>query len=367
MKKINYEYGLFIIWSNARKEEKRIINDINKRFEIMNIFEIEWDKDIFSKNLTRFYGVNLPKNSDKESHCGNDKFLLIIVKDNSPIYSYRKTSKGKKYLNVNLFDSKTMYRSWTGRHMVHGTNDKEEFSHDLMLLLGKNLDDYLKEYEHNDKIQYIKNNIVGERCWSSLEQVFYVLNSTIPYVVLRNFDKLPEIYEIGIHSDIDILCDNRDNISKILNALPEKKSKKRSRYMVKINDNIVYMDFRYIGDNYYDEKWEKEILKSRVKNKCFYIPSHDNYCYSLLYHVLVQKNFIAEDYMDSFKKLFKTDDINILKEKLAKFIKENNYEYLDPIDFSVYFNKNIAGKRMRLFKIIRFKYRSLKSKIFRRI
>ena len=215
---MNCEYGLFIIWSNARKKEKEIIDDVKNRFELKNIFEIEWTKEFFSKNLTRFYGQNLPKNSSKEKHCGNGKFLLLIVNDNNPIYGYRSTSKGKKYLNVNMFDSKTMYRSWTGQHMVHGTNDINEFKHDLMLLLGLNIDDYSKKYSNSEEYIQIKDDIIGFNGWRSLEQVFYVLNETIPYVVLRNFHELPEKHEVGIHSDIDILCSNRDDARKILNA-----------------------------------------------------------------------------------------------------------------------------------------------------
>ena len=346
------EYGLFIIWNNARCKEKEIINDIKERFELLNIFEIEWSKHIFSNNLTRFYGENLPKNSSKEKHCGNGKFLLVIVKDNNPIYGYRRTTKGKKYVNVNMFDSKAMYRFWTGQHMVHGTNDTEEFKHDLMLLLGLNIEDYLKKYNRSDNFISFNKNVVGSNGWESLEQVFYVLNETIPYVVLRNFSSLPEKYEVGIHSDIDILCSNRDNISKILNAIRAKKSKKRSRYYITVNDNKVFMDLRYLGDNYYDLGWQKTILKKRTINRCFYIPDDDNYKYSLLYHALVHKGKIASDYLEKFNDFFSTEDVACLRKKLDKYMLDNNYNYVDPVDYSVGFNYKTTKKRMSFPKNI---------------
>ena len=93
----NKEYGLFIIWSKGRYNSKKIIEDIANRFKLLNIFEIEWHKDIFSKNLSRFYGENLPKNCDKEKHCGNNPFLLIVVEDLKPLYKQRKTSKGSGF------------------------------------------------------------------------------------------------------------------------------------------------------------------------------------------------------------------------------------------------------------------------------
>ena len=361
------EYGLFIIWSNARIKQSEIINDIKTRFEILNIFEIEWTKKIFSKNLTRFYGENLPKNSSKEQHCGNDKFILLIVKDSKPIYSYRNTSKGKKYLNVNFFDSKTMYRKWTGQHMVHGTNDTFEFEHDLMLLLGLSFEDYRKKYIHNDKVIKLKQDIIGNNGWESLEQLFYVLNGTIQYVVLRNFQKLPEEYEVGIHSDIDILCDNRENIQKILNAVPAKKSKKRSRYKVIVNNDMVYMDFRYIGDNYYDKKWQMEILNTRILNKGFYIPNNENYEYSLLYHAIVQKKKIASDYKEKFKNIFKTTDELLLKKYLYDYMNTKKYNFVDCVDYTVYFNHKITMKRMRLTKMIFFAFNNTYFKLRRMI
>ena len=38
-------------------------------------------KKFFGKNLTSFYGTNLPPNSKKEKHCGNGEFLLITFYD----------------------------------------------------------------------------------------------------------------------------------------------------------------------------------------------------------------------------------------------------------------------------------------------
>lgn len=156
------EYGLMIIWKNALFCKDKIIKDVKKRFELVNQFEIEWSKDKFAENLSRFYGENLPKNSFKEKHCGNGNFILLILKDKNPIYKFRKTSKGKKMVNVNFFDSKELYRNWTGSHMIHATNDVEEFKHDLMLLLGVNVKDYEERYLNKKELIYIKQDIIGD-------------------------------------------------------------------------------------------------------------------------------------------------------------------------------------------------------------
>ena len=54
------ELHLFIIWENGRDKQEEIINDIKNNFKIIKVYEVQWNKDIFSKNLSRFYGTNLP-------------------------------------------------------------------------------------------------------------------------------------------------------------------------------------------------------------------------------------------------------------------------------------------------------------------
>lgn len=349
------EYGLFILWENSRYKEDNILEDIKKRFEIINIFNVSWNREKFSKNLSRFYGENLPKKSYKEKECGLGSFLLIIVEDIDPVYLNRKTSKGMKKVNVNFFDAKEMYRKWTGGgHKVHSSNDLLEFKHDLMMLLGVNVEDYFKIYKKSVEIINISNNIIGDSGWESLQQIFYVLNESIEYVVLRNFELLPDTYQIGEHGDIDILCNNYYNICSILNSESVSKQKSRVRNKIKINDEIVYFDFRFVGDGYYDRKWEENILLNRVKNKCFYIPNEIDFKYSLLYHALIHKRKISSDYIKKFKFMFdENDNYNLI---LKLFLEEKKYEIINPMDISVFFNEVNSNKKNRILKKMYFNF-----------
>ena len=130
-----------------------MLEDIACNFEILDTIEIVWKKENFAKNLTKFYGVNLPKNSNKEQHCGNGPFLLIIIKDPEPLYQRRRTTSGSRIVNVNLFDSKEMYRKWLGGgHKVHASNDTTESNHDLKNLLGYDLEEIDSIYSSGRKI-----------------------------------------------------------------------------------------------------------------------------------------------------------------------------------------------------------------------
>ena len=104
------ETHLFILWENARDKEQEILKDIKENFNILGMYNITWNKENFSNNLSRFYGTNLPKNSGKEQHCGNGDFLLVIVEDENPRYEQRDTSKGPQIVNTIMFDKKAYYR-----------------------------------------------------------------------------------------------------------------------------------------------------------------------------------------------------------------------------------------------------------------
>ena len=342
------ELHLFIIWENGREKQEEILADIKKDFQIIKIYEIEWEKEKFSNNLSRFYGTNLPKNTRKEVYCGNGKFLLIIVKVKNPVYGRRLTTKGEKVVNTKMFDKKTKYRELTGGgDRVHGTNNEIETNHDLTLLLGKNIKDFLSEnHRWNGKIQELKGNLFGEKKWNTVSDMFYALNNCINYAILRNYESLPnEIYEKG-HNDIDIICESMEDAKYVLNAERVCKEDYRVQYKTKVEDRIIYFDLRSIGDNYYCEQMEKDILKERIYNeKGFYTLNSEDYFYTLLYHALIQKLDFTEDYKNklinmSIKNMNKDTSLEEWAEILKEWMLSKEYAMVPPKDKSVIFNLN---------------------------
>jgi hypothetical protein len=349
------ELHLFIIWSNARYKEAEILSDMASRFKILGIHTVTWEKSHFSANLTRFYGENLPPHSNKEKLCGNGPFTLVVVLDENPLYRTRMTSKGPKVVNVNLFDSKEMYRHWTGGgHMIHGTNSDAEVRHDLVLLTGLSKDDYLKKAEEaGTTLSGSFGSMPGEESWRDMNQLLYVLNETVEYVVLRNFNGLFSDYNKSIHGDVDILTSNRYLARLALNAKPVHRSKRRVQHIVKIGDGGTYFDIRYVGDNYYCKAWEKEILEKRhLTSEGYYRTDDENFAYSLLYHALVQKPKIADDYKETFRSLFPGKDEKELKQILLEYLRKHGYKMNEPFDYTVYFNESITGKKMSTVKFI---------------
>lgn len=347
------ELHLFIIWEAAQALRSKILNDIKNNFTIISIKNIKWDSDNFSQNLTRFYGENLPNGSHKEIEVGKGRFSLIVVIDQNPIYEQRLTSKGSSRVNVNTFDAKARYREWTGGgHKIHATNNPIESRHDLFLLLGSTVEQHLRETENPPaREENIDRNITGCVQWNSLGELLTALNETTKYVVLRNHEGFPHTHNDETHGDIDLLVESKNNIASLLNAKPVYRSSSRSHYKINVGNKTIRFDIRFVGDGYYDENWQKSILDNRIYKDGFYIPSDDDARYSLLYHALIHKPKISEDYAAVLKKAGIEERFS--KESLREYMQQKLYKYTIPIDHSVYFNVKNCSHPFKKYSIRR--------------
>ena len=78
---------------------------------------------------------------------------------------------------------------------------------------------------------------------------------------------------------------NRDNLKDaiyILNAEKVFPEDHRVHFKVKIDNDMIPFDLRFVGDDYYDIKFEKDILNDRIINNGFYVPNDYFHFYSLI-------------------------------------------------------------------------------------
>lgn len=370
------EHHLFIIWEKARQYEKEILGDITKNFELISKTEVTWSPEKFSENLSRFYGANLPPGSGKEEHCGTGPFLVVIIKDHNPVYNDHETTSGLENVNSNVFLSKSRYREISlGGHKIHATNSTKEFDHDAALLFGDELDTYLTT-RGRTITKRIHKDLAGAHGWSSLEELFFVLNKATRYVVMRNFDPLPGKYYSNEHGDIDILTDDYVHFQYVSNATPVFPEEYRVHNRVSINGEEVLFDFRYVGDGYYDTAWQKNILASRLFINGIFIPNERNHFYSLLYHALIHKYEIADDYVEKInqlnsQQLFTHRPINRAWfmqygcSLLGSFLADNKYAITVPEESVRYNTRAVEKTRRGMWKRKPFWY--LKKRVLRTI
>lgn len=350
------ELHLFIVWEHAASLVQPIMENILSKFTVKKALQIHWTPSVFSSNLSRFYNQQLPSGCEKELHCGKGPFFCIVVLDERPVYGQRHTSKGTLLVNTNVFDAKTMYRQWTGGgHRIHATNTPRECARDLNLLLGYDPDTFIREHPQNwdGHCPEWHRDIMGANGWQNMSQLFSFLNTTTDYVVLRNFEHLPSVYSTELHGDIDLLVRDPVDVASLLNGKKVFSEPYRVHYEVAVGGNPVFFDFRYVGDEYMDEDWERSILKNKMfSSKGFFVPQPGDYFYSLLYHAAVHKPFISPEYYARLSKMAEQlsisnfspsvmSDTRSLRHFLHEYLKNQKYNFTAPRDSSVFFNHRL--------------------------
>lgn len=161
----------------------------------------------------------------------------------------------------------------------------------------------------------------------------------IDYLVLRNYKSLDSEVESG--GDIDILCDSRDEIIDILKLEPRFSADNLYNCKMIIENQIIPIDVRYVGDGYYDNRWEMEMLSSKKRYKDFYVMDEEDEKYSLLYHILLHKKDIPVKYEKFLYESFGGIDKMRLINELAEYMKGKKYQPVIPKDKGVCFNSEI--------------------------
>lgn len=161
----------------------------------------------------------------------------------------------------------------------------------------------------------------------SISQLFSYMNDVdFPYVVLRNFENLPDSVEFGDHSDLDLLVYDFNHWKEIF---PEAKAEfpmPRVRFKVNINDTYIFVDVRSIGDGYYPADLQQSILEYREFNpRGFWTPSPLYHRLALAYHVVHHKN------SNTYPKWLG----DTTAKELLEVLKKSSIGWVPPVDKSV--------------------------------
>jgi hypothetical protein len=335
------ELHLFIIWEKARHLEDKILEKIESNFEILQIYDITWSPYLVGSNFTRFYGQKLPKNSHKEKHCGSGEFKLILIRDNAPDYGDRIRYKENVFVNTKMFDLKSDFRVLTGGgHKIHGTDNLRETRHDLMLLLGITVDNFIKNYSGRVSDIKINRDLSGTSGWKNFQELFDALNECQEYVVLRNQRNLDEAYYMVNNGDVDILAMNKIETSYILGDLNG--AEEESQHLeVDVNNKIVLFEVLQYG-SIFCQKFESDIFSNKVRTNGVWHLSKEMEKIAYIYHVLLFNPEVKSKHIANLEENFHLSDGNLirLEENLIRlmvdYFKKNDYKFTPPNDG--YFN-----------------------------
>lgn len=193
----------------------------------------------------------------------------------------------------------------------------------------------------------------NQKNWESIDAVFEAMESCGPYIVLRNFEELSDSnYYMSGHADIDCLCTDAKAVRKTLQAKRNKLGSGQNHGFVSINGQLVKFGFFSLGDKYYATKWEQKMLDTRIKNPLgFYTMNSENYFYSLIYHALLQKPKLSDEYLNrliSMGKEFglKLNNEDDLRSCLYSYLNDNKYLVEYPQEPNVAVNYAKVPKEM---------------------
>lgn len=279
---------------------------------------------------------------------GKTAFNMYFIYDLDPKYDFRPSSKGKRLVNVAMFDFKRLLRQdMGGGFKIHATDNIQECK------------DNMRALEMPDEYQ--------DRRFDTLEQVFDVLNfSGLKYVVLRNFEKMPNKVMVDPHHlDVDLLVEDYYKAKRILDGdSPQsiwRVSYENGHYRIVNNVSIggvgVNFDLRHVGDNYLDKQWQEDILNRssafckgiRVPSEkdcllegdtVIHVPMKEDHLFSIIYHALIQKPIISDTYVNVMVSMgnFTTaqaQDKEFLRGKLHSFFDKHGYKMKPPNDKTV--------------------------------
>lgn len=190
--------------------------------------------------------------------------------------------------------------------------------------------------------------------WKTIEEMFAALhNAKESYIVLRNYEEMDadNFYTSG-HADIDFLARDGRRFAQCIHAYPRFTSDDGIHYKVLIADTEVVIDVRSVGDGYYDANWERALLHDRVRlDERFYISDKVNYYYSLVYHAILQKKELSEEYLLRLNDMAENLGIQAKTERdhlfaLEKFMKEKGYSYTIPYDIWVPLRQELIDVKM---------------------
>ena len=159
-----------------------------------------------------------------------------------------------------------------------------------------------------------------EKKWNSLEDYFHTINEKCEYLIIRNYENLFSGEEDNEHDDIDFLCRDIDDFLFCSAAIQREPSDKIHCY-INLCGKLKRIDIRSVGDGYYDEKWETDMLDKRIMmNDSFYVMDKQNYYYSLIYHEVYHKKELKPEYEERLKKMALEQDLVFSKENMNKII-----------------------------------------------
>lgn len=327
---------VLVVWNekNNHEIEKKILQNRN----ILIIDKIKIRKNFYIDNfkdrifwIDQFYNKKISINTDKL----RNNIYVYIIKSIDPVFKSNKMifTKDKRIVDHKIFLFKKKIRK-NQLSTIHISDNFEEAKRNA-ILFSKSIKNFPAAYFFQT-----------QKIFNSEKDFFKKLNRNkkLKYVVLRE--------KKSKNDDIDVLVNDyfifkrtsdchsykKKNLKFISNAGdPIEDYGIKVANFIRIKDKIIKLDVRFVGDGYFDTRWQKRILDKRISKLYYYTPNNENYIFSLIYHVVYHKGFIDKKYNNILKKKFKLKSINLNKvtKIISNYLSLKEYKITRPLDLTI--------------------------------
>lgn len=185
-----------------------------------------------------------------------------------------------------------------------------------------------------------------QRNWKDIKELFTELNKECNYLVMRNYENLlDDSFFVDGHEDIDFLCEDLSKMTHVLDVKSRKIYDNGVQYYILLQGQKIKIDIRQVGDNYYDEKWQRAMLSNKTTYAdTFFTMNKEDYFYSLIYHSILQKKQLSKEYQSKLSNM-KCDLFNIknnqlfseqeLLDDLLSYMRKEEYYCVYPKDSTI--------------------------------
>ncbi len=343
---------MFVVWDSGRHLRQDVLTDLQTRFRIIGVHEVIWSDGMWFANYQRFYSDLELRGVYHQLNKGKGPLLVVVVEDPNPVYDYRETGRGKREVNTRFFDAKSLYRTWSDRNGVHcGENSAETFR-DLAMLLGTQYEARLREesLESTNNIVRVQRDTTGARGWSSLAELFDILNLAVEYVAIRYDRMVPDDPELSA-APIEIITADPYAVHTILSsgAYVPVRSRAGGYVEVAVAGESRRVGIRSPGDHYLDDAWMRRLLEMRSRDADgVYAPADGEEFWLLAYHCAVHGAKLSTPVRQQLRHLApiatptldadlfndKADQVKILQ-VLVECLRARNLDFPVPLDIAV--------------------------------
>ncbi len=348
MNAVDPQAHIFVVWQSGFAHLSQILWELSLEFEIKFAQHLEWEKEEVPQMLTRMYpNRDFDHNSPKMKEIGGNQLVFIFVVDKSP------EIKGE--VNQRALRHKRRHRSTSQGHSVflgrvknvnylHASDLETEAFFNFQALTGGSREAF-DEIKSRESVIYLPEQTASGLSLKELpvpqfdraQDVFHVLNEHTRYAVLRNWEGWPEAWTSMEHEDIDVLTNDYYKTLLLLGARPVFPQNYRVHHLVEVGDGAIPFDVRFVGDGYYDQKWQQDLLNRRVEQDGFYRLSDEDYFWTLLYHGVFHKRGLSPEYKSRLTGMLFQEP---RRSTLMQYLKGHHYRVSVPKDRSVKFHKD---------------------------